>query len=160
MSEFTPAEQAEVERLLDLLDEAPGWLQIALRGRDADSLRARPGPDEWNAREILAHLRASDEMLTARIYQIAVRDGLSIPDLDERRWAEIGRYTYQPVMESLASMSMRRGELLAMLRLLPPDVWRHRGRHEVRGEMTVIDVVRHLAEHENSHRAQLEAAVG
>jgi hypothetical protein len=160
MSELTTGERAEIDQLLDLLDESAGWLQMALRGCDDNLLRARSGPDEWSALDVLIHLRASDELLTARIYQLAVRDGVPLADLDERRWAELGRYALQPVDESLRSLATRRRELLTMLRLLPDAIWRHRGQHETRGALTLTDVVRHLAEHEAGHRAQLEAALG
>lgn len=150
----------ESHGLVSALAGFPARLAALVRGRDDRTLRARPAPEAWSALEVLAHLRSSDAILAPRLYQMLVRESPPLPGFDERRWAEVAGYADLPVSLLLESYAARRAELVAMLRRLSAADWQRTGRHEERGEITMVDVARWIADHEAEHLAQLEALLG
>jgi len=147
------------ERLVDELEQMPQRIARALAGRSAAALRQRPtaDPDSWSAAEILAHLRATDDILGYRVYAILVRDNPPMPAYDEQRWVEVARYGEVAVEDSLTMYTLRRAELIRTLRHIAPADWERTGTHETYGPQTLRAAVRKLAEHEAEHCAQLEA---
>lgn len=150
---------AEVADLLDKLESAPGRYADLLRGRDEATLTARPAPDAWSPREILAHVRAGDDLLTGRIYIMLVRDNPPFHEVNERRWDEVAGYVEYPLDLLLDSYALRRRELLLMLRRIAHADWKRTAEHNKRGRMTVYTVAKHISDHEQEHLAQLEATL-
>jgi hypothetical protein len=111
---------------------------------------------DWSAAAILAHLRASDDNITPRIYAMLVRDNPPLPAYDDRRWAEVAGYERADFRTSLSAFTLRRAELVVLLRRLAPADWQRTGLHEAHGSITLLQVVTHLVEHEEEHCRQLE----
>jgi hypothetical protein len=145
------------ENLLNRLSSTPDRIAHAVTGWDEAALRTTPSSGDWSAAAILAHLRASDAIITYRLYAILVRDNPPMPAFDERRWAEIAGYGQADFAASLHLFALRRAELVHMLRGLPLDDWQRTGTHEVNGVFTLFTAVTHLVEHEEEHCLQLEA---
>ena len=150
----------DIARVVDALAATPDRLIELLGGLDEAALRARPTPDDWSALEVVAHLRASEAIVTPRFYQILVRDEPALVAFDERRWAEVAGYADLSPSLLLQGYATRRAELAAMLRRLAPADWERAGVHEVAGRVTLLDIVRSMAEHEAEHVAQLQAMLG
>lgn len=110
----------------------------------------------WTPRQILAHVRASDEILTPRVYQMLVRDEPPLPAFDERRWCEVAGYESMPLDAVFARIAIRRYELVQLLRILPAEAWERAGIHEVSGRVTILQVLTHIAEHEEEHLAEIQ----
>jgi hypothetical protein len=142
------------ERLRDV----PVRIAKAFGTRRAPLLTAAPAKGEWSPAEILAHLRASDDILAYRTFMILARDNPPLPAFDERRWAEVAGYARMDALDSLQTYTRRRDELVTMLCELPPEAWARTGQHEQRGAVTLLDVLTTLLEHEEEHCEQLEAA--
>jgi hypothetical protein len=153
------ATAAAVAALLDDLAAAPERLAARLSGLDATALRAQPAAGEWSALAVLAHLRASGDILMPRLYQILVRDDPPLPAFDERGWAEVAGFVDSPLDLVLTSFSARRAELVRLLCGLDLATWRRTGQHEVQGRLTLWQIACHLARHEAEHLAQLERAL-
>ena len=151
--------RSDIAALLDALAAGPHWLASLLRGSSEAACDTRPAAGEWTAREIVAHLRASDDMLAGRIVQALVREGVPFAELDERRWAEEAGYTSMPAEALLAGLRLRRAELVTLLRRLEPTGWARAGQHEQRGPLSVFMLTTWIAQHEQAHRPQLEAAL-
>jgi uncharacterized damage-inducible protein DinB len=149
-----------IDTLLARLAAIPERIARALAGWSEAELRAAPGDGGWSAAEILAHLRAADDITTPRIYMVLVRDHPPLPAFDDRRWAELAGYAAARVQESLALFTLRRAEVVRMLRATPPALWVRSGLHEDYGTMPLLVIVRRLVEHEEEHCAQLEAIRG
>jgi uncharacterized damage-inducible protein DinB len=149
----TRSQNEMIERLRDV----PARIATAFGTRSASQLYAAPAEGGWSVAEILAHLRASDDILAYRAYMILARDNPPLPAFDERHWAEIAGYGRLDVLDSLQVYTLRREELVAMLRELPPEAWARAGQHEQRGPVTLLDALTALVEHEEEHVAQLEA---
>jgi hypothetical protein len=109
---------------------------------------------------VLAHLRASDDILSPRLVAMLVRDEPALPAFDDRRWGEVMGYANADFQALLAAYTFRRAELVSVLRRVAHDDWRRAGLHEDRGRITLLDTVRHIVAHEEEHCLQLEAVLG
>lgn len=119
-----------------------------------------PRGDAWSAQAVMAHVRASDEILTPRVYQILVRDNPPLAEFEERRWAEVAGYDAMPAEAHFARIAIRRYELLQTLRALAPDDWQRIGTHESRGEVTLAQIVELIVAHETEHFDEIERLLG
>jgi hypothetical protein len=146
-----------IDDLVERLAATPGRIAAASVGRSPEHLAATPADEEWSARAVLAHLRASDDILSPRLVAMLVREGPALPAFDERRWGEVMGYDDADFQELLAAFTFRRAELVRVLRRLTPRDWQRAGVHEARGQITLVDTLRHLVEHEAEHCLQLEA---
>ncbi|HXV98064.1 MAG TPA: DinB family protein [Anaerolineae bacterium] len=145
------------QNLLDRLATIPARIARAVAGWPEAELHTKPNEGEWSAAAIFAHLRASDDILTPRLYAILVRDNPPLPAYDDRRWAEVAGYEQADFQTSLTLFTLRRAELVAMLRCIAPADWQRAGLHETHGSISILQIVTHLVEHEEEHCAQLEA---
>jgi hypothetical protein len=145
-----------ISDLIARLSASPARIAEATAGWSEGQLRAAPH-GEWSAAAILAHLRATDDILAFRAYMILVRDGAPLASFDERRWAEMAGYIKADFHISLEAFRLRRAELVAMLRRAGPDDWQRSGLHEERGPITLLAIISDVVEHEEEHCLQLEA---
>lgn len=150
-------EQAERDEVVARLAAIPDRIARATAGWDAARLATPPAAGEWSAQAILAHLRAADDILSPRAYMVLVRDNPPLASYDERRWAAIAGYEQANFSAALALYAARRAELVVVLRRIAPDDWARTGIHETRGPVTLLALMRGLADHEEEHAAQLEA---
>ncbi len=150
----------DVHDLVERLAATPGRVAAAAVGRSPEELSADPDDGAWSAVAVLAHLRASDDILSPRLVAMLVREEPTLPAFDDRRWGEVMGYAESDFQELLAAFTFRRAELVRVLRHLAPDDWQRAGMHEARGRMTLQETLRHLVEHEVEHCLQVEALFG
>jgi hypothetical protein len=146
---------SEIQALIERLEASPArFAAVMSRLEAADSVEAlRPG--DWSAAQVLAHVRASQDIIEPRILAILARDNPPLLSFDDRAWADVGRYNFVPVTEALESMRTRRRELMRALRALGPEGWQRTGQHEVRGTLSVLNIARRIADHEDEHLEQI-----
>ena len=165
-----PLEQAS-RRIARTADD----LAAAIRGRSDAALARRPDGMSWAAKEIICHLRDTEELFLMRLEVIAAVDEPMIhaagmgaramglkPDggpVAPDRWAEDRQYLRNDVGEALGAFRKRREETLAHLAALSPEQWLRGGIHPRRGRMTVSDFVREMAWHDDNHLDQLRRAL-
>ena len=147
---------SQTVNLVDRLARIPERISQAVAGWSEVELHTPLAQAEWSAAAIFAHLRASDDIITPRVYALLVRDNPPLAAYDDRRWAEVAGYEQADFHASLAVFSLRRAELVALLRRLAPADWQRSGHHEARGVISILQVVTHLVEHEEEHCGQLE----
>ena len=146
----------EISDLLNRLAAVPARIGRAVaRLSDTDKHLASSN-GEWSAAQILAHLRASDDILAHRLYAILARDNPLLPAYDERRWAEIAGYPQVDIELSLNVFTLRRAELVTMFRQVAVEDWQRLGNHEIKGAVSLFQVATALLEHEEEHCVQLE----
>lgn len=148
--------QGEIDELLFRLSDVPLRIARAVEGYNETELHATSVKGEWSATDILAHIRASDAIVAYRAYVLLIRDNPALQAYDERLWAEIALYAQVNFRASLALYALQRAELVNMLRHTNLESWQRIGLHEVRGPVSLLDVVTSLVEHEEEHCAQLE----
>src|SRR4051794_15202097 len=76
-----------------------------------EQLHAPLAPGEWSPAEILAHLRAVDDIQSIRAYMILTRDEPPLPAFDERAWSRVAGYLTLHPRASLDLYFRRRIEL-------------------------------------------------
>lgn len=168
-----------IETRLSRLAKTAGDLDRAICGRTDTELSARPGADNWAAKEIICHLRDVEELFQIRFHTVLALDeprilvfGATESDLapwriggsighplDPERWAVERQYLRNDAALALDAFRRRRTEVLGLLRSLSPAEWRRGGIHLSRGRLTLADWVARLAAHDDNHVAQLHRAI-
>ena len=150
------------EANLERMERTPGDLAAAIKGPSEAVLSRRPDPKNWAAKEVVCHLRDTEEVFMARFQLILSMDEPKLlppaPDLADR-WAEDRQYLRCDTERALEAFRKRREESLAFLRNLGPSEWQRGGLHAVRGRMTIGDWVALIAWHDDNHLDQLRRAL-
>ncbi len=150
-------EMNAIQALLSRLAMLPERIASIIEGKNALELHTRLEQDKWSAAEIFAHIRASDDIVAPRIYAVLVREHAPLAAYDERLWAEVAGYAQADFHTILTLFTLRRAELVNVLRRLTSEDWQRVGIHEERGPQTLLTIVTALLEHEEEHCMQLTA---
>ena len=118
-----------------------------------------PEPDGWSILQILVHVRASDAVLGNRILSLAAGCAGIYPSVDERRLGALLGRSGLSLDDQVALFTLRRTELLELLRSLTAPEWLQSGTHEIHGSISVLGVCEALADHEREHAAQIAEIV-
>ena len=135
-------------------------LAAAIEGQSDAALSRRPDDKNWAAKEVICHLRDSEEVYGARMEQILVMDvdpKLIVTDPD--RWAEERQYLTNNTGAGLAAFRQRRADTLELFRTLTPAQWEKGGIHPVLGRITLDGFVSVMAWHDDNHLDQLARAL-
>ena len=146
-----------IAELIPRLSAIPTRIAQTVAGWPAARLHSAPADGAWSAADILAHLRATDDILAFRAFMILARDNPPMLSFDERRWSKVAGYPQADFHTSLEAFRLRRAELVAMLRRAATEDWQRTGAHEERGPLTLLDVIGSVVEHDEEHCEQLEA---
>jgi hypothetical protein len=156
MEEYAKQPAAQrLQRLARTADE----LAAAIFGQSDAVLSRRPDAKNWAAKEVVCHLRDTEESFMARFETIMAMDEPKFIGATPDRWAEERQYLRNDAAEAVAAFRRRREECLAFLRALPPEQWRRAGVHAVRGRMTIDDFAAMMAWHDDNHLDQLRRAL-
>ena len=153
------AKQPAAQRL-ERLTRTADQLTAAIKGQSEAVLARRPDEKNWAAKEVVCHLRDTEEAFAARFEQILAMDAdpkLGAPQAD--RWAEERQYLRNDALEAIAAFRKRREENLATLRALTPAQWSKGALHPVRGRMTLDTFLTLMAWHDDNHLDQLARAL-
>lgn len=143
--------------VLTALAAGPAELKAATAGLDDERLHRRPAPDKWGILEIACHLRDVERVFADRFTKMAFRDRPQLWMMDNDRVAQALGYATSRLDEVLKELARLRGDTLALLRALPPPVWRWTGLHPKRGEVSIADLARVLADHDRSHLERIRS---
>lgn len=152
------AKQPLADRLARL-ERTADELAAAIRGRSDAELSRRPDPKNWSAKEVVCHLRDTEESFTGRFEQIMAMDEPKFLPVNPDRWAEERQYLRNDAAAALAAFRQRREETLALLRRLSPSALSRAGVHATRGRLTIDDLVAMMAWHDDNHLDQLKRAL-
>jgi hypothetical protein len=150
------------ERILALLAEGPPRIAALAAGLEPVQLRTAPGPGEWCANDVLAHLRSCADVWGGCIARIVAEDQPTLRAVNPRTW--IGQTDY-PELEfapSLHAFQTQRAGLLALLEALSPEGWARAATVAGAGKVLVRTVqfyAQWLAEHERPHVKQIARIV-
>lgn len=122
-------------------------------------LLTRPHPDKWSVVEIVAHL-AEDELVTSwRYRQMLENSGSTLAGFDQDKWALYGRYREWAIGDALTMFRLLRQANLRMLRRLQPEELRCFGIHAERGQISIANLIAHMAGHDLNHIEQIRRAL-
>jgi uncharacterized damage-inducible protein DinB len=150
-----PREQ-RIQRLTRTADE----LAAAIKDQSAAVLSRRPDGKNWAAKEVVCHLRDTEEAFGVRFEQIlAMSVDPVLGGANADRWAEERQYLRNDATEALAAFRQRRADTLATFAKLTPAQWDKGGIHPVRGRMTMDTFLTLMAWHDDNHLDQLTRAL-
>jgi len=112
-----------------------------------------PVEQSWH----LADLEA--EGFGTRIRRLLLEGEPTLPDFDGGRIAREREYRSRSLSEGLSAFRSARDTNLALWRGLDVDQWSRAGTQEGVGRIMLCDLPRMMAEHDDSHRAEIEAWV-
>ncbi len=153
------AKQPIADRLARL-ERTPDELEAAIKGKTAAVLARRPDTKNWAAKEVVCHLRDTEELFKQRFDTILVMADPKLLGLDPDRWAEERQYLRNDTKLAAAAFRARRRDSLALLHTLVPAGGLQRGGvHMTRGRITIDDFVTLMAWHDDNHLDQLRRAL-
>jgi hypothetical protein len=114
------------------------------------------GAEGWSPKDVVAHLASRQRpAVIARVGAILARPGAVLPDAPEEATLAQSGLRAQPMGEVLQAFSELRAEAMTLLRSIGPAQLALRGNHEVAGEVSVAEIINHLAYHDLLHIAQI-----
>jgi uncharacterized damage-inducible protein DinB len=150
---------SQVEELLARLRDGPDRITAATKNVAAERLHAAPARDEWSANEVLAHLRACQDVWGSAVVTIIEADHPTIRGVNPRHFIKGTDYAEQDFQRAFRAFKTQRKRLLKVLESLSVEGWAREatitgaGRPLVR---TVRDYVERLVRHERPHLKQIE----
>ena len=154
--------QANIARVLALLQETPETLKSLSKSFSAETLRKPLGVDERSFAENLAHLINSEARMSESIYLALLLDEPLMADIhSERDWGKLLRFDLLDFPELLAYFKIRRKVLLRVLSALTETQWSRSIREEGnKRKESIYWRARSLALHESEHVSDLERKIG
>ena len=121
----------------------------------------RPGHDDaFSPVEQCWHLADLErEGFGARIRRLLEEEDPFLPDFDGARLARERQYRSRSIEEGLAAFRRERGANLAALRSVEREQWTRAGTQEGVGRVALCDLPSMMSEHDDAHRAEIEAWV-
>jgi len=149
---------ASPEEMMAKMEKTPEEFAVLIRGKDETFLSKRPDGKNWAPKEIICHLRDTDELFMTRFQAMITMDEPKFSPADADRWAEDRQYLRNDAQQALAALRKRRGEVLNFLGGLKPEQWERAGIHATRGRETLRDWVTLMANHDLNHLEQMKRA--
>jgi hypothetical protein len=137
--------------VLKALREAGDELIDQFYGASEDELCGRPEDDEWSLKEIAGHLRDNEELALEQIRLMAGEEEPELPARDVDALPLEPEYRSADIHELLSAFAGFRHQTYRLLWSLAPEDWGRCGRHPYRGEVTIAQIARELAEHDLGH---------
>jgi hypothetical protein len=145
------------ERFIGLLEATPGLIAgmagDAIEARLSDRTEAEP----WSPNDVLAHLRACQDVRGKLVHEMLTRDFPVIRYVSPRTYIRRTNYPETPFAVSLADFAGDRGAFVQTLRGLQPDQWLRGADLKGRKPESVLDCARYLVQHEAVHLDQMRA---
>jgi hypothetical protein len=152
------AKMPRAERL-ERLGRTANQLEGAIADQPEAVLCRRPDAKNWAPKEVVCHLRDTEEFFMLRFQTLAVGHEPPLVPADPDRWAEERQYIRNDAGEAARAFRRRREECLAHLRGLADAQWLRAGLHPTYGRMTVEDVASLMVWHDANHLEQLRRAL-
>jgi hypothetical protein len=155
---------ADPATFLRTLAETPQRIEAACSQLSADELRVSATPGGWSPNEILWHIRATADVHGEHIARILEEDTPRWRHVSPRARMKKARYDELPFAESFAAFREQRAALVVRLEGLSAESWQrfavvrvpHRNAD---WRLKLEALVSGMAQHENGHCDQIEAAV-
>ena len=138
------------------LSQTPELLQQLIL--DVGEARLDQAPaDEWSARQILAHILATDwQVFRLRLERTLTEDQPAVPLFYEKEWAaSYERLPLELGSKIVTDLTIQRAAAIRMLENLSDDDWARAMKHPERGQFTIEQMLQVWAEHDRNHLDQL-----
>jgi hypothetical protein len=149
--------------VLKALREAGGSLVSEFAGLDDEALRATANEDDWCLKEIAAHVRDAEELAHLQMTSLIEEPQRPLPVWDIDVLPAERDYRSADLSRVLAEFRALRRETTRLLWGVTEAEWQRAARHPYRGEVTLEQLARELAQHDLEHLWQarrLKGALG
>ncbi len=148
---------SEIPDLLERLRRGAELVAVSITGAAGSEVDFIPEPGGWSIRQIVAHLADGEIVATMRMRQILAEENPKLEAFDQDAWAKNLDYARRKPSQSLETFRRIRGENYELLKDLPETTFERAGVHSERGRVTLRQLLQLVAEHAESHAAQLRA---
>ncbi len=149
-----PPDEGCRDRLLAVLRSLPRRASELVDSLPDERLRERPGADKWCCKEQIDHLIDVDRVTAERVQAILEEDdpvlGVRDDAVENRRTLE-GEARDAPARDLLRRLTDGRSALLSRVDAGPLSDFARSGRHQVHGRITLHQLLRNLARHDDHH---------
>jgi len=147
------SDYALIPAAIEVLASTPAVMRAMLAPLP-QGLIEQPGKEGWSARDVVAHLASRQRIaIIGRINAVLEQPGATMPGVPESLM-DVVQYRSQPFAELLSEFEDGRTEAVALLRTVTSDQLDWRGVHHGVGELTIAEVIHHLAFHDLLHVSQ------
>jgi hypothetical protein len=151
-------EQGTRAQLVDRYKEGTGVFVEALEGITDGELDARPGPEEWTAREVVHHMADSEMTSAIRLRRLIAEDAPTIQGYDQEEYAQRLFYAERPIEASVEAVAASRQTTGDILDRLTEEQWARGGTHTESGPYGVEAWLEIYADHAHDHADQIRRA--
>jgi DinB family protein len=148
---------SEIPDLLERLRRGAEMVAVSITGAAGSEVDFVPEAGGWSIRQIVAHLADGEIVATMRMRQILAEENPKLEAFDQNAWAKNLDYARRKPSQSLETFRRIRGENYELLKDLPESAFERAGIHSERGRVTLRQFLQLVAEHAESHAAQLRA---
>lgn len=146
------------QTLLDDLQALPDFLKATFGSLTELDAATRGADDTFSPVEHCWHLADLErEGYAVRIRRLWAEREPVLPDFDGARIAQERNYRSRSLAEGLAAFAQARRANIALLRTLRSADWLRRGTQDGVGPVALCDIPEMMAEHDATHRAEIEA---
>jgi hypothetical protein len=148
---------SEIPELLERYRRGAELVAVAITGAAGPELDFKSAPEKWSVRQIVAHLADTEAVTVTRFRSLIAEDNPAMIAFDQNAWAEKTDYANRKPSQALDTMRHLRADNYALLNGLPEETFSRTGTHSRRGPMTLLDMVRLMAEHAEKHATQIRS---
>ncbi len=141
---------------LERLRQTPLDVVALLEGLSEKALSQSPEEGGWAIRNIVAHLRDAQGVLSFRLNLLLEQENPSLESKAVFEWATKEEEQAPTTPEIFDTYRASRQETLARLENIPLSAWWRTGWHEEFGTVTLRQQVSYFASHEITHLPQIE----
>lgn len=140
---------------IDVLARTAAEVRELTEGVPGEKMVASPGPEEWSAQDVLAHLFDADMVYGVRIRMILTQDRPPMPGFDQAAWTQRFAHLDEAPRQTLLRWRWLREANVRLYQSVTDEEWDRVGLHSERGEESVRVIVKMLAGHDLMHIEQL-----
>jgi len=122
-------------------------------------LKKRYAPGKWTVREILVHLSDTETVHLDRLRRLASENNPMLMAFDQDKWASGLFYGKRDLNLARQQYEAARRNVIEIARNLNASIDKRSGVHNEAGPRTFGWVLEHIAEHNDHHLKQAQAAV-
>ena len=137
---------------LQELAEFPRRVRVLIEGLSHDQLTTKRTPEEFSFAEHVCHLRdIESEGYLVRIRLIQTLEYPGLADIDGTRLAIERDYNSSDIPDAMHRFSLARNESIKLLEQSRDEQWSRKGALGGVGEITLLQLVEMMVEHDASH---------
>lgn len=147
---------SELADLLERYRRGAELLAVATTGAAGSELDFKPAEDKWSVRQITCHLADSESVAVMRFRQLIAEENPALMGWDQNAWAAKLGYEKRKISQALEIFRTLRLANYELLKDQPAEAFERGGTHSTRGPMTLLQMLRLLAEHAENHAKQIQ----